>query len=55
MGDYGIGLQVSYWIFEWLNAGEFLSRVSRVCDKNMAIGCAEVILLSIADFQKQNR
>lgn len=52
MGDYGIGLQVSYWIFEWLNAGEFLSRV---CDKNMAIGCAEVILLSIADFQKQNR
>ena len=52
MGDYGIGLQVSYWIFEWLNAGEFLSRV---CDKNMAIGCAEVILLSIADFQKQKR
>ena len=52
MGDYGIGLQVSYWIFEWLNAGEFLSRVY---DKNMAIGCAEVILLSIADFQKQNR
>ena len=40
MGDYGIGLQVSYWIFEWLNAGEFLSRVY---DKNMAIGCAKVI------------
>lgn len=50
--NYGIGLQVSCWIFEQLNAGEFLSRIY---DKNMAIGCAEVVLLSIADFQKQNR
>lgn len=52
MGNYSIGLQVGYLNIEWLNAGEFLSRVY---DKNMAIGCAKAILLSIADFQKQNR
>ena len=39
MGKYGIGLQVGYWMFEQLNAGEFLSRIY---DKNMAIGCAKI-------------
>ena len=39
-------------IFEQLNAGEFLSRIY---DKNMAIGCAEYMLLLIADVRETDK